>query len=464
MCWDSEAGMTASREETSSQHASRRAFRFGRVRLAFITSAASKALGFLVQFLAVPLAIDALGAERFGIYTMIVSALVWIDLGRLGIGPGLTRGIAVAWNQGDQQGERGLFSNAFFLLTAMALLVGGVLALLFVIGGLSLDDLVGDTASRYRSEIKTSVAVVIAFLMAQIIFSAGEAARSAYQEEYINNAMSSLGNLLAIGLVIWVAYYWPTIQGFTVAIFGSIALSKGLNIGMLLGVSRRYLLPRWRNTKGDTARLLLNSSFAFWVVQLATLMMHNFSLVQLGAIVGPNILAPFAVLFRLLQLLSTAVLMVTMPLWPAITDAIVRSGYDWIRYAYTRLLKMVLPFSVVVAVVLGLAGDDLIHLWVGDKVHFDANLIRVLSGYFVIWMWNHSNTAILFGLGRLWPVALTAFSEGSLVLILGSILTPDFGNLGMALGLCIAGATTSSWILPLLIRRELYGKDVGLET
>lgn len=456
--------MVTVRDDTTSQHKSRRAFRIGRVRLAFITSAVSKALGFLVQFLAIPLAVKALGAERFGIYTMIVSALVWIDLGRLGIGPGLTRGIAVAWNQGDKQGEKELFSNAFFLLTAMALLVGGMLALILGIDGLSLKDLVGDSAPRYRNEILAGVAVVMGFLMAQIIFSAGEAARSAYQEEYINNIMNSLGNLLAMVLVIWVAYYWPTIQGFCVAIFGSIALSKGLNIVVLLGVSRRYLLPRWRNVRPDVAKHLLNLSFAFWIVQLATLMMHNFSLVQLGAIVGPETLAPFALLFRMLQLLSTVVLMVTMPLWPAITDALIRGDHNWIRYAYTRLLKIVLSFSMVVAVVLGLKGDDLIRLWVPDMVDFDVTLIKVLSVYFVIWMWNHSNTTVLFGLGRLWPVACTLLVEGSLVLILGSYLTPSLGNLGMALALCIAGVATSSWVLPLLIRRELHEKAGELET
>ncbi len=447
--------MSASSDDKQAEHASRRTFRLGRVRLAFYTSLASKVLGFLVQFLAVPLAVRALGAERFGIYTMLVSSLVWIDLGRLGIGPGLTRWMAVAWSRDDKQDEQILFSNAFVLLVTMALVVGGFLVLMISSGGISIQELAGDSAYRYSSEIEAGVAIVITFLISQIIFSSGEAARSAYQEDYINNAMSTFGNLIAIALVIGVAYFWPTIQGFTVAIFGSIALSKGVNLVLLLTGSRRYLLPRWRLFRRSTAKLLLQSSLAFWMAQVATLMMHNISLLQLGATVGPDILAPFAVLFRLLQLLSTVVLMITMPLWPAITDALIRNDFDWIRYAYGRLLKLVLAYSIGIAVTLGFLGNDLIRLWVGDNMEFDPYLIMTLAAYFVIWMWNHCNTAVLFGLGKLWIVAFVLSVEGSLVLILGHGLVRVLGNLGMAFSLCIAGLITSSWILPFVIRREL---------
>lgn len=446
--------MTESSSNLAAEHATRRAFRFGRVRLAFLTSAASKALGFLVQFLAVPLAVKALGAERFGIYSILVSALTWIDLGRLGIGPGLTRGMAIAWNKDDRATEKKLFSNAFFLLVFMAALVGCLLTLLLSIGGPRLEASFGPSAARYRAEIATGAIFVVSFLMAQIVFSSAEAVRSAYQEDYVNNSMNLLGNVLALVFVLGVTYYWPTIQGFTIAVFGSIAISKGLNLIVLLGWSHRYLLPRWSDVQLGTIKSLLNTSFAFWVIQIATLMMQNFSLVLLGAKVGPETLAPYAVLFRLLQLLSTVVLMMTMPLWPAITDAVVRKDHDWIQNAYKRLVRVVMLFSACVALVIGVAGDKLVHLWVGNKLYVDKNLVVVLGIYFVIWMWNHSHAAVLFGLGRLWLMALTILAEGTLVLALGWALVPHFGNLGMAFSLCLAGVLSSGWILPMLVHHE----------
>ncbi len=438
-------------------HADRRAFRAGRVRLAFLTSAASKALGLVVQFLAVPLAVRSLGPERFGIYTMLVSALVWIDLGRLGIGPGLTRELALAWNRGQREQERRLFSNAMFFLLAIAVLIAGLLTLGYHFGAAHIDRIFGASAMAFRPEILAGIVVVGVFLVAQVVFSAGEAARSAYQDDFINNLMNTLANLASLALIFGVALFWPTVPAFALAVFGSIALAKGFNLLLLLVRSRSYLLPRWQDVSPRALGPLLTSSLAFWVVQIATLMMHNLSLVQLGQMIGAAQLTPFAVVFRLLQLLSTGVLMISMPLWPAITDAAVRGDREWIVSAYRRLLFGAMGFCALTAIVIGLLGPLAIPLWAGAGVRPDAALCAVLGLYFIIWMWNHCHSTILFGLGRLWAVAWVMLAEGGLVLIFAALLVPSFGALGTAIALCLAGTASSAWILPWMVRHSLTG-------
>lgn len=351
--------------EADNPHAERRAFRAGRVRLAFLTSAGSKALGLIVQFLAIPLAVRSLGPERFGIYMMLFSALVWIDLGRLGIGPGLTRELGLAWNRGERDRERMLFSNAIFLLLAIAAVISAALTLGYSWGAEYIDILFGSSALKYHYDIVNGSIVVGIFLVAQIVFSAGEAARSAYQDDFINNLMNSLANFVSLMLLFGVALFWPTVPAFALAVFGTIALGKGLNLALLLLRSRPYLFPRWRYVQKAEIRPLLGSSLAFWLLQIGTVMMHHLSLVQLGQMIGAGNLAPFALVFRLLQLLSTAVLMISMPLWPAITDATVRGDVEWILRAYRRLIRFATAFSALTAMGIAILGSTLIPLWAG---------------------------------------------------------------------------------------------------
>jgi O-antigen/teichoic acid export membrane protein len=439
-------------------HGDRRAFRAGRVRLAFMTSAGSKALGTLVQFVAVPLAVRSLGPERFGFYTMLVSALVWIDLGRLGIGPGLTRELALAWNRDQRDREQALFSSAVFFLFGIAALIAGLLSCAWFAGVLDVEAIFGPAAAPYQSEILLGMAVVAVFLVMQIVSSAGEAARSAYQDEFINNFMNMLANVAALALIFWVAFSLPTIWAFSLAVFGSIALGKGANLVLLLGWSRTYLFPRWRRVDKTALRALFSTSLAFWIIQIATLLMHNLSLVQLGRMIGAEELTPFAVVFRLLQLLSTAMLMISTPLWPAITDAAVRGDAEWIKRAYRRLVVVALVFCSAAALVLALFGPALIPLWGGPDVRPDRALCTVLGLYFLIWMWNHCHSIILFGLGRLHAVAAAMLAEGVLVLVLAAVLVPRFGAVGTGLALCGAGVAVSAWILPFLVRRELFAQ------
>jgi len=437
------------------QHAERRSFRATRVRWAFLTSAGSKGLGLLVQFLALPLAIRTLGPERFGLYTMLYAALVWIDLGRLGIGPGLTRELAVAWNRGERGREQALFSSAMCLLLAISLVISAAVALGVYFGGSHLDWLFGPSASKFGSELLAGVIVVSAFLIAHIAFSAGEAARSAYQDDFINNLTNMFANFVSLILIFAVAIYFPTIPAFAVAVFGSMVLAKGLNLALLISWSKTYLWPRWRFVDRRELRLLMNSSLAFFAVQIATLLMHNISLFQLGRVVGPEELTPFASVFRLTQLLATGVMMVSMPLWPAITDAAVRGDRDWIVRSYRRLIFGAVAFSTAVALTLTVLGPVLIPLWVGKEVVPDMTLTGLLGFYFVIWMWSHCHAVVLFGLGQLWRVAVVMVVEGVLVLTFAYALMPHFGAVGTALGMCAAALVTSTWLMPLMVRRSL---------
>jgi O-antigen/teichoic acid export membrane protein len=98
-------------------------FRLSRLRLSYISGAASKICSILLQILIVPLAISSVGIERFGIFIMIVSACVWLELGGIGIGPGLTHSLSVAWSSGSKINEKSIFSMAFYLSLIISILV-----------------------------------------------------------------------------------------------------------------------------------------------------------------------------------------------------------------------------------------------------------------------------------------------------------------------------------------------------
>ena len=440
---------------------SRRGFRHRRLRLAAATSLLSKGIGLVLQLVAVPLAIGALGAERFGVYTMLVSVLVWIDLGAFGMGPGLTRKIAVAWNSGDIAAEGRYFSSAIAILLLICLVLSAVFAtgmLVVFRGGLSLAPLFGPAGDALRGEIHGALLVIATFFLAQLLFSCGERARSAYQEDYLNNAMYVVANCISLVLMFMIARHWPTIPGFALAVFGALTLVKGLNMVLLVAASRPYLFPRFSNVDRATARELVGNGAPFWLIQAASLSMHNFSLVLLGVIAGPDVLAPFAAVFRLFQLLATGVTMLTQPLWPSVTDACVRGDFAWIRRVYVRAIAYVMLYCSGVFLVFALAGDWLIRSWLKGHIAVDHTLVVGMAAYFAVWMWNNLHTSLFFGLGWLWQAAFCLLLEGACVLLVGGFLARSYGALGTLDGLLAGGALVSAWVLPLLLRTGKFGQ------
>lgn len=443
-----------------------RNFRNRRIRLAVRTSVASKLASFALQVAAIPVALSALGAERFGLYTILVSLLVWIDLGTVGIGPGLTRGISLAWGNGDRDGERKYFASASALLSVIAalfLFATAIFYFMYVWGreGAAIELLINKGAIAFKNELMQAAAVIGAFFVLQLFFSIGERARSAYQEDYVTNALSLMSNLISLAAMFAIARYWPTIPGFAVAVFGALAISKLVNTILLL-IVRPYLIPTLAHVNRVAVKELMTDGLPFWVVQVASLTLHNLTLVLVGSIAGPTNLAQFAVIFRFTQLAATGVMMYTQPLWPAITHATITNDRAWIIKSYKKYAKITLIYSSVVALSLTLLGPTVLRIWANSEIVFDRQLVTVLGVYFVIWMFNHFNTIVFFGFGWLREIALFMTIEAILAVALGSALTQRFGSIGMAVGLCLAGLAINIWALPYIIwRRAIKSPATG---
>ena len=118
--------------------------RGSRLKLAILASIGSKLVTVVLQFLVVPLAIRALGAERYGVYAMLTSSLGWITLVGVGISPSLT--IAIAAARGDSRKEAGYLTSALCITGAISTVILAALGIL-----------VGATASSAYSEATTSL-------------------------------------------------------------------------------------------------------------------------------------------------------------------------------------------------------------------------------------------------------------------------------------------------------------------
>ena len=87
-------------------------FRIRRIKYAVVTSLCSKAITIIMQVVALPIAVKALGNKQFVLYSMLISAVGWLSLVNLGIGPALTVNIAEAAVLKDRETEKRLFNSA----------------------------------------------------------------------------------------------------------------------------------------------------------------------------------------------------------------------------------------------------------------------------------------------------------------------------------------------------------------
>ena len=198
------------------------------------------------------------------------------------------------------------------------------------------------------------------------------------------------------------------------------------------------------------ARTLFTGGSAFLLIQLTGFVKFHFLLVLVGWMRGPEEVAQFGVLMRLLLMLAGSVTMLTQPLWPAIVDAVTRGDLRWIRQSYLRSAALVVTYSVSVGAGLALAGDVIIELWLGKELGISPELLVVMSLYFILWMWMHLHHTFLIGVGQVWPTAIVLAVESVAIVSIGVILLDGYGLAGLGTAMVIGSLGISFWILPLM--------------
>jgi len=444
--------------ELSPEHAAGTGtFRAWRIKLAVGTSLTSKILTMVLQLVAAPVAINALGVERYGVFVTLTAILAWMSIVNTGLMPGLTRGIAISDASDDRASQERYLSTAFFFISGIIVVL--LVLLVLVVWGIPVERLFGEHYAGYTAEIRRGLLWLGLILILRLMLSLVEAARQGYQEQYITNVSMAGSTALSIVLLFVVAYYWPTIVGMTVAIYGPIVLAQLLNGIHLVGFSRPFLVPRFSHFDSVLNRIIIATGLAFLIVQVSVFVVQELILLLVGWELGPESAATVSVMLRMLLLSSGVVTMVTVPLWPAITDAVARSDIDWVRSTYKKLTLFSIFYSVVIGVVIAIFGNTIVRFWIGPEVSPSGPLQGLIGLYFVIVIWSHVNLMTLVGLGWLWSPAVVMLIE-SVVMIPLALWFMDFmGSAGAAAALCLSNICFSVWLLPLIVKIAVTQAD-----
>jgi len=427
-------------------------FRIQRIRYAAVTSLGSKVMTVTVQVLALPIAIRALGSERFALYAMLAALLSWVGLANIGIGPALVLGIAAAAARGERVAEARLFTSAWVPVLCFAVVLG--LGIGVVIQLMPVANTFGANYAQYVVVIRLGLLILLGSMLLQALLSVIEAAQVGYQEQYILNLWTTLGGLFTLAALVSVAKLTPTVIAMILAVNAPPLMARLLNSVRFMN-GRPHLKPRREAFDWSESKSLLVSGLAFSLVGLGSFLNHQVPVVIVGRTLNTLATATFAAVMNVFMIGFGMVSMVAIPLWPAISDSVARGEVSWVRKAYHRLLSYSMLYAVLVCVVLILAGRPIMRLWFGQGIDPSQSPMAWLGFYFVLAMWEYVHYMVLVGLKRIRVPSLIYLGRSLLTVVLVSLLIPKWGNEGAIIGLCMSVLLVTSWSFPYLTHLAL---------
>lgn len=434
---------------------SHRAERSGRLVRSVVTSLLTKPLALIVPLVTVPLFLNYLGKEGYGLYESVGALAAWVTLSNAGLGLGLMNKLTDTYVTGDRELARRYVST--MVLAMLAIAAVGVL----VLGAVAFSV---DWAAHFPGAAAARGEVAWAVFAAGVLTLLGivlpvHLIYTAHQEIHRNNYWEAAARLAGLGASVAVTYTHWGIIGVILAASGVPLLVRLVNTADLFLREKPWLLPTPSMFDRTVLRSMLAQGVCFLVLQAGVVAIYESDKLVILKVLGAEEVTRYAIPGRLFVLMYGLFMLMITPLWPAHGEALRRGDYAWVRKALRNSLAIGCGSILAFGAVMYFAGPAIVRAWTGGKgVEFSRSLVVALTLMFVLRAWVDCRSIIVNSAGVLVPQLAVYGGHAVLNLVLAFLLAPRFGVEGVAWATVLSALVTSTWGYPWILRRYIFNR------
>lgn len=406
------------------------------IKAALLTSLASKFSGLFYQILAIPMILNALGGEGFGLFIVVSGFSTWLNLVSSGVAPMLTTMIARGDNNKSVQ-EAYIATNIYFLIIFLAFIF--LLQIFF-----------SEVIIAYLEGVDwPSILTIYSLLVANIIFSNAESINQGRHKQHLNNLVFCFGSLLNLLFVyIATAHYDLTdvVRLFVVSQAG-LTLIKFINWSAITVSIVKYKVTNPFNTA--LFRSVFSITGPFLLVQLSVVLFQQ-GLIVIVYSHSKEMAGMLGLVFRAHGIMGSFLGMINQPMWPLVVEAIKNGNSSWVKKIHMKLLALYSIFGISCLIGLILLGRLAFEYWTAGKYSFSQVDCFWIGMQFFLIALTQANNSILMGLSEFKFLGSMMLTESLLALLL-IVVCLDYYGLALYEILMISSLVylaTSFWIAP----------------
>ena len=423
--------------------------RYRRAALTTMASVIAKAIALLTGLISVPLTFRYLGAERYGIWMVLVSIVAAMGFADLGIGNGLMNAVSEAYGKDDRPLAREYVTSAF----ALMLCIAAFLAVAGAVGYPLLPwlRLFNVKSGAVAAEGAKAFLVLYGSFVVSIPLGVITRAQAGLQKAYASQIVSALGNILSLGAMLVVIWMHASLAWLVFAsVFGGIAAT--VFNGWFLLWQHPWLAPSWHAFRRRSANKILKLGLMFFVMQCAFAVGYTSDNIVIAQVLGAAAVAAYAVPQKLFSVIPMLVSMGIAPLWPAYGEALARGDVAWMRKTFLSSLWLALAITVPLCALLVLTGPWILRLAVGKSLHAPMSLLITLAVWGVVNAVSGVIAVLLNGTGVLKALTVTSVFASLSNVALSILFTRRLGVMGVCLGSIVTQVLITFPICFVLIR------------
>lgn len=355
-----------------------------------------KGLSILISLLFVPLTINYLNSEKYGIWLTISSIATWFAFFNFGLSNGLRNLFTQAKAKKENDLIRTYISTTYFLLTVIfiplifiTLLVSHFIDLTSF---LSLGVEMGD-------ELMKTFEIIVTLFCLQMIFNNIVTILTANLEPAKAAAIDTAGQILAfLGVCFLVYAIPPSLPTLAFVVTSSRTI-------VLIFFSFYYFKKHFYNFRPSfyfidmkIGKSILNIGAKFFIIQIAGIILYQSSNVLISHVSGPNDVTNYNIVYKYFYVCTMVMNVLITPIWSAFTDAYVKKDYLWMNTVYEKMKKLFYGFTALLIGMLFISGWA-ITFWIGDTINIPIELKICVFVYILSTLWLTIHIPIINGVG-----------------------------------------------------------------
>jgi len=371
----------------------------------------------VTQLITVPVFLNRLGAELYGIWALLGIVMMVGRLGDLGLADSLIRHVALAYEHGTERYDFG--SVTAYAVTGMWLALGsGLLAFAIIVTGKASVLSVLNIPAIYRplaADILTVIALsLIIFLMSTVARAVLAGLQRLDIANYIGLIALSAQVIISVLMVLTGYGLWSLVAGTLVY--------HGIGLVAFTFACWRYGRVRfWKVGRFNTNRLkqLVNMGYKLVLARVVGLAIEPLVTISISRFVGVEQVAFFEIARRAVFYLREIIAAGLRAVLPRVShlDEVGVVGSLEVARLNKRLTRGLLLFGLPSVSVLGVFAPWIFEIWLGDGYNQQISTIfrMLLLPYFVNTL-NISAYVTLIGWGYSgWVLSLTLITASVLV-------------------------------------------------
>jgi O-antigen/teichoic acid export membrane protein len=413
-----------------------------------------------ISFLYVPLLLNYLTQEKYGIWLTLTSILGWFSFFDIGLGNGLRNKLGEAFAKNDLVLGKKYVSTTYALL----ILIFSIVLVIFQISNnfLNWNSLL-NTHTIDAHELYLLTSIVFVFFIIRFVAQLITVIYLADQRSAIDKFINSFSSIISFIFVLIITYI--SAKG-NLTLLGSIVSVVPVLILVVISIysfngKYKSIRPSYRAIDFKLSKNIMNLGFMFFFLQITSIIIFATSSFFIAQFYGTKEVVVYNIAYKYFQLPFMVFAIILSPVWSAVTDAYTKSDYVWLNKTIKRLNYLSALFSVAV-IIMVIFSHFAFKLWIGNKVIVPQNLSIAMGIYFIMQLWLAPYSNFINGMGKI-KLTMTFTFLGIVVylaLIFGfrHLFTNSTGVIMAIICTSIIGAV----IQPLQIHKILKGTAKGI--